>query len=221
MQKSSLHASLKNFYARSPGDLQEVPVDGYLVDVVCGDLLVEIQTRNFTAIKDKLAVLLESHPLLLVHPVAQQKWILKLPAEGDIPIEMRKSPRHGRMEHIFLELVRIPHLIKHPNFSFEVVLIREEEIRRNDGLGSWRRKGWSISDRNLLEVVSRRRFNLPSDYLTFIPDGLEQPFTSLELAQALRIPRYLAQKTAYCLQNIGVIRNCGRRGRSYLYQSEN
>jgi hypothetical protein len=220
MQETSLHAALKNLYSLSPGDQQEVPVDGYLVDVVQGELLVEIQTRNFSAIKEKLASLLMGHKLLLVHPIAQQKWLLKLPAEGESPIEKRKSPRRGRLEHIFLELVRIPHLVTHPNFSLEILLTREEEIRRNDGLGSWRRKGWSIGDRYLLEIISRRRFNQPSDYLMFIPPDLAQPFTSLELAQALSIPRYLAQKTVYCLRNIGVLRYCGRRGRAYLYQSE-
>ena len=52
--EESLHAALKKWYAQ-PGDAIEVPLEGFHIDLVRGDLLVEIQTRNFFAIKRKLA----------------------------------------------------------------------------------------------------------------------------------------------------------------------
>jgi hypothetical protein len=216
MQESSLHAALKNHYARS-GGLQEVPVDGYLVDVVRQGLLIEIQTGNFTAIKDKLQVLLENHHLLLVYPVAQEKWIVRLPAEGDTPIGRRRSPKRGQVSEIFRELVRIPSLMTHPNLSLEVLLIREEEIRRDDGQGSWRRRGWSIIDHRLLDVLHSHLFQTPQDLLALIPDTLKEPFTSKDLAAAMGVRRYIAQKAAYCLRNMQVITIAGKRGRAYLY----
>jgi hypothetical protein len=216
MQESSLHAALKNHYARS-GGLQEVPVDGYLVDVVRQGLLIEIQTGNFTAIKDKLQVLLENHHLLLVYPVAQEKWIVRLPAEGDTPIGRRRSPKRGQVSEIFRELVRIPSLMTHPNLSLEVLLVREEEIRRDDGQGSWRRRGWSIIDHRLLDVLHSHLFQTPQDLLALIPDTLKEPFTSKDLAAAMGVRRYIAQKAAYCLRNMQVITIAGKRGRAYLY----
>lgn len=216
MQESSLHAALKKHYARR-GGLQEVPVDGYLVDVVRQELLIEIQTGNFTAIRDKLNALLDNHHLLLVYPVAQEKWIVRLPAEGDTPISRRRSPKRGQVSEIFRELVRIPSLMTHPNLSLEVLLVREEEIRRNDGQGSWRRKGWSIVDHRLLEVVHSYLFQTPQDLLTLIPETLPQPFTSKDLAAAMGVRRYIAQKAAYCLRNMQVIAIAGKRGRAYLY----
>ena len=51
--EGSLHASLKEYYAR-PGDMVEASVDGYVIDVVQEDRLVEIQTANFGALKGKL-----------------------------------------------------------------------------------------------------------------------------------------------------------------------
>jgi hypothetical protein len=114
-------------------------------------------------------------------------------------------------------LVRIPSLMTHPNLSLEVLLVREEEIRRDDGQGSWRRKGWSIVDHRLLEVVHSHLFQTPQDLLTLIPDSLPEPFTSKDLAVAMGVPRYIAQKAAYCLRNMQVITITGRRGRSYLY----
>jgi hypothetical protein len=37
-----------------PGDRFEVPVDGFVIDIAQEDLLIEIQTRNFSSIKSKL-----------------------------------------------------------------------------------------------------------------------------------------------------------------------
>ena len=72
LNEKSLHAALKQWYAR-PDDLIEVSVDGFTVDIVRGDLLIEIQTRNLSAIKRKLMTLVEQHPVRLVYPVAQDK----------------------------------------------------------------------------------------------------------------------------------------------------
>ena len=52
LNEKPLHAALKQWYAR-PDDLIEVSVDGFTVDIVRGDLLIEIQTRNLSAIKRK------------------------------------------------------------------------------------------------------------------------------------------------------------------------
>ena len=53
LNEKALHASLKQWYAR-PGDQLEVAVDGFVIDIVRDDLLIEIQTRNFSSIKSKL-----------------------------------------------------------------------------------------------------------------------------------------------------------------------
>jgi hypothetical protein len=216
MQESTLHAMLKEWYTEE-GDRQESWVDGYLVDVLHDDLLIEIQTRGFTALKPKLTTLLEKHRVRLVHPIAQEKWIIYLPILEDQPLSRRKSPRRGRLEHIFLELIRIPHLVTHPNFSLEILLTREEEIRRRDGQGSWRRRGVSIIDRRLIEVVNRQLITSPEDFRAFLPDNLQDPFTNDQLAKLLVIPLTLAQKMTYCLRRIGILSVPGKRSNTYLY----
>jgi hypothetical protein len=127
-------------------------VDGYYIDIVHGGLLIEIQTGNFTALKRKLARLLVNHRVCVVYPIAQERWVRRITAEGQ-QISRRKSPKKGRIEELFVELVRLPHLVSHPNFSLKALLIQEEVIWRDDGQGSWRRKGWSVADRLLLDVV--------------------------------------------------------------------
>jgi len=218
MTEFSLHQALKDHYTRPPQDRQEVYVDGYQIDVVRGDLLVEVQTGNFTHLKGKLAGLLPNHPLLLVHPIPLEKWIVRLNAAGNQSISRRKSPRHGRVEDIFIELVRIAPFLDHPNLHLEVVLTREEEILQNDGHGSWRRKGWSIVDRNLLEVVQAVPFYGTQDYCRFISPGYTPPFTSQELAEALQVPAYLGYKIVYCLNALRLLEPAGKRGRARLFR---
>ena len=215
LNEKPLHASLKEWYAQ-PGDQFEVPVDGFVIDIVRDDLLLEIQTGNLTSIKSKLATLVRSHRLRLIYPIAQEKWIVRL-AKDHRTLTRRKSPRRGRMEDLFWEMVSIPHLLSNPNLSLEVLMIREEEARRYEGRRKrWRRKGWVTEERRLLEVVDRRVFDEPADWLAFLPEGLD-PFTARDLAEATGIRLNLAQKMAYFLREAKLVELIGRRGRANLY----
>ncbi len=100
--EKSLHAALKEHYAQA-GDLLEAPVAGYVIDIVRGDLLIEIQTGNFSALKRKLARLLESHQVHLVYPVPAARWIVRVRVDGEIARARRKSPKRGRVEDVFSE----------------------------------------------------------------------------------------------------------------------
>lgn len=217
LNEKPLHEALKRCYAR-PGDRFEVPVDGFVVDIVRGDLLIEVQTRNFSAIKRKLEKLLIDHSVRLVYPIPRVKWIAKRkPAGGDSPVGRRRSPKRGAFEHVFEELIRLPGLLRHPNFSIELLLIEEEEVRRYDGVRGWRRRGWVTDERRLLRVVDRRIFYTPADMRAFIPAALAEPFTVTDLAAATSINRTLAGKMLYCLRAMGCVAPAGKRANAILY----
>jgi hypothetical protein len=216
LNEKSLHAALKRWYAR-PHDVFEVPLDGFVIDVVQDDLLVEIQTRNFSAIKRKMHALTSRHPVRLVYPIAREKWIVRLAQDGHRQLGRRKSPKRGALEHVFQELVSFPRLIRAPNFSLHVLLIQEEEMRRHDKRRGWRRRGWVTHERRLIQVVDQRLFETPRDLAALIPDSLEEPFTTSELAAAIAKPRWLAQKMAYCLREMGALTAVGKRGNAIQY----
>ncbi len=215
MGETSLHDEVKRWYSQ-PGDRLEEWVDGYLIDVVWGDRLIEIQTSNFSAIKAKLDDLVKRHAVRLVHPIAQTKWIVRLDSRGE-RISRRRSPRRGRVEDLFLKLVYIPHLMREPNFSLEVLLVQSEEELIDDGRGSWRRRRWSVHDRRLLDVVGRATFSTPADFLRLFPVTLPVEFTTRELAESLRVRANIAQKMTYSLRHMDVIGTIGKRGRANLY----
>ena len=216
-QEKSLHAALKSWYA-APGDRLEQPVDGYVVDLARGDEIIEIQTRNFSAIKRKLAALLENHPVRLVHPIAARKWLVRLERDGATARSRRRSPKRGTLLDLFDELVSIPHLVGHPRFALDVLLVEVEETRRQDGRGSWRRRGWSIDDQTLLRVVSRHRFHGPADFAALLPATLPETFTSSQIAARCGVRHNQGRKIAYCLRHMGAIEVVGKQGNAYQYR---
>jgi hypothetical protein len=217
LSEKSLHAAIKTWYAQ-PGDAVEVSVDGYVVDIVRGEQLIEIQTGNFSNMRHKLLTLVEHHPVRLVYPIAREKWIVRIEADGHTQISRRKSPKRGRLEHLFDELVSFPDLIAHPNFEIEVLFIQAEQVLCNDGKGSWRRKRWSIHDHRLLDIVDRVRLTLAADFSPLLIEALPRPFTNRELADTLGLSRRLAQKMTYCLRKMGVISVVGKKGRAFLFE---
>lgn len=217
LREAPLHAALKERYAIDCAQM-EVPVDGYVVDVKCGDLLVEIQTGNFSAIKSKLQTLVARHRVRLVYPVAVEKWIVKLPMNVGEQRTRRKSPKRGRVHDVFEELVSFPTLLLHNNFSLEVLLTREEEIRCYNGKKTWRNGGWVRQERRLLDIAGSHMVEGPIDLSALLPPKLQQPFTTADLAVELRITRRLAQKMAYCFRELELLQKVGNRKRSYLYE---
>jgi len=215
LNEQPLHAALKQRYA-SAGASLEMVVDGFVVDVVRDNLLVEIQTGHFSSIKSKMLELADHHRVRLVYPIAREKWLIKLPKAGGSKTNRRKSPKRGRVEEVFKELVSFPELLCKEGFSLEVVFTREEEVRRHDP-SRWRNHGWVTVERRLLDVIGRQLFERPRDLRALLPESLPDAFTTADLAAAINGPRYLAQKMAYCLRRMGAIEEVGRRGRSKLY----
>jgi len=216
LRQSSLHSSIIGWYAQ-PGDRLEAKVDDYIVDIVRGDLLIEVQTGNLSAIRAKLFRLAEKHPVRLVYPLPVTKWIVKVSRQGGEIVSRRKSPKTGRLTDLFSELVYIAEIINCNNFTLEVLLVEITELRCDDGKGSWRRKGVSIQDRELIEVKESILFTQSKDYLALLPQNLAQPFSNRMLAQALGIPIYQARRMTYALRRMGAIEMTAKCGNALLY----
>lgn len=216
LNEKPLHAALKAWYGQ-PGDAFEAQYDGYVIDILRDELLIEIQTANFSAIKKKLTTLVADHCLRLVYPIAAKKWIVKIDPDRAEITTRRKSPKVGRYIDLFYEMVRIPKLALHPNFSLEVLLIEEEEHRRFDANRAWRRKGWVTEERFLLQVTGQKHLQSPLAYLEFLPGDLPGLFTTRDLASIGNISKKLASKVTYCLREMGVIHLRGKKGRSFIY----
>jgi hypothetical protein len=216
MNECSLHSEIKKAYSL-PGDQFEVKLGNYIVDILRGNLVIEVQTKNFSVLKEKLQVLKENHRVRLVYPLPEKKWITHITKDHRV-LNTRKSLKKGRLTDLFRELVMIPDIIREENFSLEVLLIDEEEVRCDDGKGSWRRRGVSIKDRKLLKVKDRILFQTKADYLKILPESLNEDFTNRELAKLAKISVRNARQITYCLKKGGVIGLAGKKGRELVFQ---
>jgi hypothetical protein len=200
-------------------DKTELKLEGYVIDIVKKTVLVEIQTKNFLKIKPKLKKLLIKHKVRLVHNIPSIKWIIKTDRNGNI-ISKRKSSKKGNLYHVFNELIYLVDIAPEPKFSLEIVITEEEEIRQDDGKGSWRRKGVSIKDRKLIGIIEKKKINKLEDYLKFLPDDLQVPFSTKDISKELKVSIYLARKIVYFYKKTKLIRCTGKIGNLLLYKKK-
>jgi hypothetical protein len=216
LREGPLHAALKEWVSL-PGDRFEVPLDGYVIDVVRDGALIEVQTGGFSALGPKLDALLDVHPMTIVAPLAFRTRITKVGDGGEV-VDERWSPKRASTRSIFERLVSFPSLLGHPNLSVLAVGTVEREIRRHHEGKAWRRKGWVVEERHLVEVVDETRLDGVADAVTLLPPGLPDPFTTADIAAAADVRRRLAQQMAYCLREMGAIREVTRTGNAIGYR---
>ncbi|MCX6093914.1 MAG: hypothetical protein NTY63_03720 [Candidatus Bipolaricaulota bacterium] len=215
LNEKPLHAALKEWLAED-GDQFEVPVDGFVADILRGDTVIEIQTGSTSGLERKLRALLKRRQVRLVLPIPAERTIVRID-EPNAARRTRKSPRHGSAVDAFREFVFLRDLLGDTNLSIDALLIRETDLRR-EGATHRGRRGSVREERHLVEVIDCLSFHHPADYLCVVPAQLEEPFTTAELARAIRQPRWLAQKITYVLRGMGVLIAAGRRGNAILYQ---
>jgi hypothetical protein len=215
LREGPLHRALKEWLAR-PGDRLEVPLEGYVIDLVRADgELVEVQTGGFAPLRAKLDALLDRHRMRIVHPVPARRSVVRIDAAGEV-LSRRASPLRPTACAIFEGLVSFPTLLSHPHLSVEVLLCAEDHVRA-PAPRRGRRFTRDPGERRLVEVLERVSLGSPADLAALIalPDAV---FTTRELAAAMGAPLPLAQKAAHCLRALGVFEPAGMRGRAPLHR---
>jgi hypothetical protein len=215
MREGPLHAAVKALLAE-PGDRLEVPVGGFVIDLVRTDgELVEVQTGSFSALGKKLDALLDEHHMRIVHPIAAERRIVRVDEHGQV-LGIRRSPKRATAVAVFDQLVAFPGLLTHPNLTLEVLLLREDHIRRPQPVIA-RGRTRDPGERRLVEILDRISLRTPEDVLAAMPALPLEPFSTRELAACLGCRTVLAQRTLYCLRSIGIVARAGKRGHAPLH----
>jgi hypothetical protein len=215
LREGPLHAALKDWLAR-PGDRLEVPVSGFVIDLVRSDgELVEIQTGSFSPLRSKMDALLDLHRVRVVHPIPARRRIVRVDPDG-VVLSSRPSPKRPGFTAIFDGLVSFPTLLDHPNLTIELLLCAEDHVRAPSPVRG-RRYTRDPGERRLKEVLERVELRGARDLLGLVP-ALDGEFTTRELAAAMGEPLMLAQRAAACLRALDVLTPCGKRGRAPLYR---
>jgi len=217
--ETSLHRQLKERYAAGDAAIEQ-RVGNYRIDVVRGKQLVEIQLAPLTSIRDKIAALLKKHDVLVVKPIIVTKHLVKRLREGGPVVSRRRSPKRRTLIDVFDELVHFTRVFPHRRLTLEVVLVEVEEWRY-PGHGRRRRyrdNDHLVEDQHLVEVHAVHQFRTAADLRRLLPPALPQPFHTGQLAEGLGVERWIAQRMAYCLREMGAIRPVGKLRGAWLYK---
>ena len=166
--------------------------------------------------KKKIPALIKSGKVRLVYPVIVTKTIELYDTKKNL-IRRRKSPKKGVAWDIFNELVFAPELLTLKGLTIEIILVDAIEHRKDDGKGSWRRKGISINDR----ILQNRREGIilkkKSDWLHhFLP--LKDECSSKTLALAAKIGQIEAGKIIYTFAKAGFLEKTHKDGKFWVYR---
>lgn len=217
--ETSLHRQLKELYAADPAR-REVVLGAYRIDAVRRGHLIEIQHGSLSAIRDKIAHLLTEHKVTVVKPIIATKQLVKLDGKDGTELSRRLSPKRGTLLDVFDELVYFTRVFPHQRLTLETVLVDVEESRY-PGHGRRRRRrdrDFQIADQRLVQVVATHRFRTAEDLLRLLPTGLPAEFHTGHVAEGLEIPRWIAQRIAYCLRKMGAVELVGKQGNALLYR---
>jgi len=217
LSEKTVHAILKNYYEPDE-DKQEIPIENYVADIYADGEIIEIQTRQFNKLRDKLSAFLPLYPVTIVYPIPREKWLIWIDEESGELSKKRKSPAKGNPYVAFAELYKIKMYLKNPNLRLKLVLLDMEEYRLLNGWSKDKKKGSTRYDRIPTRLVEEIDISCIQDYMQFVPYELEGNFTTKEFAKAVRISPTLSQVVLNILYHVGTVERVGKKGNAYLYQ---
>ncbi len=218
LSEKYLHALLKHFY-ESNTDFHEVGVGSFTADICVDDKIIEIQTRGFNRLREKLDFYLqELYDVTVVYPLPKNKYLIWVDPENGEVTNRRRSPKIGSIYDSVWELVKIMYFLDWNRFHLKLFFCDLEEYRNLDGYGKHRKYRSTRLERVPLKLCEIIELNCPEDYRIFIPDGLKESFTIDEFAKAAKIRYETAQTTIKILTYLELMEKCGKQGRFNIYK---
>lgn len=217
LSEKTVHAVLKRYFEPNE-DYHEIPINGMVADVYRDGKIIEIQTRNFNKMRNKLDKFLDEYKVTIVYPIPYTKNLIWIDEETGTQTKKRKSPRKGDYYDAFYELYKIKMYLDNPNLSFRFILINVDEYRLLNGWSKDRKKGSHRYDRIPTELVGEMSIDRIEDYVQLLPIELPDKFTTRDYQEVACISEDAARLGLHILSYIGVVEKIGKQGRRNLYK---
>ena len=217
LSEKTLHSTLK-YYLEPCDDFHEVAVDGYVADIMRDGCIIEIQTRGFDRLRNKLRTFLKEYPVTVVFPIAAEKTYCVTNSESGEVSPPKRSPRRGNIYDVFKELYKIKMLLGEDNLYFHIVLLDITEYRRTVKKCRRNHKGYELVERIPNNIINEVFIDGKDDFEKLIPIGLPSPFTSSDFAKAMKRTRGEAQTALNVLLHVGAVKRVGKDKNTYLYE---
>ena len=215
--EKTLHAVVKH-YIEPDKSKHEIKVCSFYADIVSDGGIVEIQTRAFTALRKKLAAFLEVAPVTIVYPLPKTKWLIWVDRDTGELTKKHKSPKQGGIFDAINELYNIKSFLNDPELSLRFLFLDVEEYRCLDGWSEDKKRGSTRYDRIPVDIAEDLHFRKVSDYQIFVPDALQQSFTSRDYMSAAKVNLRTAQTALNILNHLGVVKRTGKQGKLHIYE---
>ena len=189
----------------------------YVADILDGDTIYEIQTGGFAPLGPKIKWILENttYRVVVIHPIAETKWIRKIDADGSISPK-RKSNKHGRVEDIAGELYHFREFLASERFSLMIVMMEAEQYVKPQKRGRKLQKYELIP----MSLMGAYLFSRPADYSYFLPKALPDTFTVKDYSKHAKIYGLDAYSITKTLCELGFIEETEKIGRARAYRKK-
>ena len=204
-----IHRAIKEFICEDESCF-EVKVGSSVADVLCDNVIYEIQTGSFYPLTQKIANYLGSseYEVRVVYPIISRRRIVRVDKDSGEVLRSRISSARQTPTKILPELVYLSDCLKSRRLSFEILSIYAEEHRYSDVIHRYRKSGKrdcevfpiSLQEITLLETTEDFASLLPTELL----DACE--FTAAEFMKATGIKNRRAYNALGALCAAGVLK---------------
>lgn len=242
LNESQLHKALKTFYAVQFSAQEEVQVERWICDLVCPDGgIVEIQTKNVSSLKEKIAGLLKlGRSVTIVHPIIKEK-IIETFAEDATLVSRRKSPKKESLYSQLKEFTGLKDFLLDkkltvicPEITIEEKRIVCEKPEQSKNKRRRFKKNWQKDGKALLTIGTSWKLNGKKDWLGLLPRAVIQgqkrrgektavlPFCAATvrdafIAEQKKEAAPCANLLLWLLRETGLIHRVPHEGRAYWY----
>ena len=216
LSEKTVHRTLKFLF--EPNEIfHEVAYLGSVADIKNSDGIIEIQTRSFDKLIPKLDRFLTETEVVVVHPIIQNKCILKVDSETGEVVSRRKSNKHGRLSNAILEIAKLKTIFPNENLRILLLFLDADETR---SFSKKRMVGKRSTEKiDLIPTAVNGYFEVRevSDLYLLLPDNLPLFFSALDFEKCTgyrKINRHIVLK--FLLEK-GILTRKKEKGNAFIY----
>lgn len=218
LSEKSTHAFLKKFIEPNEA-YHEKPLFGYVCDIFDGTQIYEIQTAQFSRLREKLTLFLQEYDVTIVYPMYVSKSISWVDKETGEVVENKKSSIRRHKYQIFDELYCIRDLLDNPKLHIKIILLSGIEYKYLDGRGKYKKVKASKIDKIPSKIVDVIDYNSKYDFFEYLPFDDNEQFTLEDLKNKTGIDKNTCNMMLKIFrENLDLVKRVGKQGKAYLYQ---
>ncbi len=194
----------------------------FVADVLNGNNIYEIQTGALAPLREKIRWVLDNtdHNITVIHPITEKKWVNVMGSKsGDIE-KRYLSPLKGTIFHIAPELYYIREFISSPRFCLVILMMEAEQYVKNTAKKANARPKYKKYELIPINLIRAHIFRSTEDYNILIPESLPKEFTVREYSKLSKIRGIDSYSSVHSLCYLGLVSECGKRGRAAIYRKK-